>query len=143
MEKILGLKSYCCSNGEISNFEKYEGLTFVLVFGGHRITAGRGTSSVSNVLLSITIGSPYHSLANTEKLSYLYNKTLRLYILVYLFIYLYVSYSRPNGWTKLSERNIIFFFKILNFLNVFLRFHGQRRALQLVINIFVKSEMII
>ena len=90
MEKILGLKSYCCSNGEISNFEKYEGLTFVLVFGGHRITAGRGTSSVSNVLLSITIGSPYHSLANTEKLSYLYNKTVHSYIYWYICLYIYM-----------------------------------------------------
>ena len=94
MEKMLGLKNDSGSNGEMSYFEKYEGwpqcLTFVLEFGGQRITAGRGTSSVSNVLLSITIGSPYHSWANTEQLFYLYNKAFHLYKHIYICICVYI-----------------------------------------------------
>ena len=69
----------------------------------------------------------------------------------YLYLYLYVSgYSCPNGWTEWAEilkesleypggnkKNQNFFF-----INLFL-FHGQRWALQLVINIFQKYRSII
>ena len=75
--------------------------------------------------------------------SHLHNKTKHSYI------YIYVAFSRPNGWTdwaeifcvhslvaggcyKLKNRN--FFFKFVFFKIFFFKFffHGPRRALQLV-----------
>ena len=52
-----------------------------------------------------------------------------------MLVYIFVSYSWPNGWTKLAQ---IFWGnpegkKIWFFLNSVFLFHGQRRALQLVL----------
>ena len=69
----------------------------------------------------------------------LYNKTRHSYI------YIFVAYSRPNGWTDWAEivcghswvaggcyrlKKLDFFFQNIFFFYIF--FHGQRRALQLV-----------
>jgi len=66
------------------------------------------------------------------------------------FIYRYVAYSRPNGWTEWAEifcghswvcvecfslKKLILFSKVffIFFFKFYFIFHGQRRALQLVV----------
>ena len=73
------------------------------------------------------------------------NKAHRSFIYLYMctFIFIYVSYSLPNVWTELADffKGLTYGYPRGNLGYLIFLFHGQRRALQLVMHITKRSNL--